>query len=156
MNGNRRIELVVPGKPMAWSRGVPKRAGKFVKTFNPTDMVNYQVQIKERFFATYPNWELLDTGLILLVKAYFVPPKGTSQKKLAAMLEGRLRPEKKPDFDNLAKIVGDALNQVAYTDDKLIVTGTAEKWYDMRPRLEIYIWEWDVDFHREKQKERLL
>ena len=40
-----------------------------------------------------------------------------------------LRPDKKPDMDNILKAVLDALNKVAYEDDKQVVELIGRKYY---------------------------
>lgn len=37
------------------------------------------------------------------------------------MLAGEIRPTKKPDMDNVVKIIADSLNNLAYYDDTQIV-----------------------------------
>jgi Holliday junction resolvase RusA-like endonuclease len=44
-------------------------------------------------------------------------------------LHGLLKPTGKPDADNIAKIVGDALNGVVWVDDSQIVLLTIRKMY---------------------------
>jgi len=44
-------------------------------------------------------------------------------------LNGCIYPTKKPDADNIAKIVLDALNGVAYTDDTQVVNLSVQKRY---------------------------
>ena len=46
-------------------------------------------------------------------------------------------PSRKPDIDNVMKIVLDALNGVAYKDDSRVVRVEAQKIYGDIPRLEI-------------------
>ena len=55
------------------------------------------------------------------------------------MLEGKIRPILAPDDDNIAKICRDALNGVAYADDKQIVDGIQRKFYSELPRVVIEI-----------------
>ena len=40
-----------------------------------------------------------------------------------------IRPAKKPDADNIIKVVADSLNQVAYRDDADLVKVELEKFY---------------------------
>ena len=54
----------------------------------------------------------------------------TKAKRLMAQ-RGILRPVVKPDIDNVAKAILDALNGVAFADDRQIVQVTCEKWYDI-------------------------
>ena len=55
------------------------------------------------------------------------------------MLEDQLYPTKKPDIDNIAKCVLDALNKLAYRDDTQVVTLRMEKHYGEIPRVEVEI-----------------
>ncbi len=55
------------------------------------------------------------------IKAYYRIPKSDSKNKRQLKLDGKIRPNKKPDVDNIIKAVLDALNGVAYTDDAAIV-----------------------------------
>ena len=55
------------------------------------------------------------------------------------MISGALLPAKKPDLDNVAKIVCDALNGVAYKDDAQVVKLTVHKRYSERPEVAVEI-----------------
>lgn len=66
-------------------------------------------------------------------------PKSTSKKKRKEMLEHRLRPTVKPDLDNVAKLIYDALNGVAWYDDNAIVDARVQKFYSDEPRVEVSI-----------------
>ena len=58
-------------------------------------------------------------------------------KKKAAMMAGQIRPTKKPDADNCAKSVLDALNKIAFDDDSQIVELHVNKYYSENPRVTI-------------------
>ena len=55
------------------------------------------------------------------------------------MEKGDIRPTKKPDWDNIGKVVSDSLNQIAYRDDAQIVDSQVRKFYSRLPRIEIII-----------------
>lgn len=57
------------------------------------------------------------------------------------MIDKHIRPTKKPDLDNIMKCVTDALNEIAYQDDKQIVSASIEKYYSEEPRVEVAIME---------------
>ena len=57
------------------------------------------------------------------------------------MLEGAIKPTKKPDIDNMQKAVLDALNGLAWDDDSQIVKVTAEKEYAVNPYVHLYVHE---------------
>lgn len=48
-------------------------------------------------------------------------PQSYSKKRVKAILEGKELPTKKPDLDNVAKIILDSLNGIAYNDDAQVV-----------------------------------
>ena len=87
--------------------------------------------------------------LDIRIFAYYSIPKSTSKKKRELMLAGKIRPTKKPDFDNIAKIICDSLNGIAYQDDKLIVDGMFRKFYSEQPRVEVKILQIGLDERRE-------
>lgn len=59
---------------------------------------------------------------------YSIPRSYTKGKRLAAA-HNMILPAKKPDADNIAKIVCDALNGIAYKDDAQIVSMIVKKVY---------------------------
>lgn len=54
------------------------------------------------------------------IKAYHPIPRSAPKYKREKMLSGALVPVTKPDADNVIKIVLDALNGMAYRDDKQV------------------------------------
>lgn len=85
-----------------------------------------------------------DKSLIMNIDAFFKIPKSTSKKKKMMMLSNDIRPTKKPDMDNIIKIVADALNGIAYYDDKQIIECTIRKYYSNEPRIKVSIYEADL------------
>ena len=57
------------------------------------------------------------------------------------MLAGLEKPTKKPDIDNIGKVVMDALNKIAFDDDSQVIKLLVEKVYGEEPRVEITIGE---------------
>ena len=83
------------------------------------------------------------TMLSIVIEAHFSIPKSVSKKNRALMIERVLRPVKKPDGDNIIKVVCDALNGLAYHDDAQIVDMVVRKYYAESPKLVISIKEVD-------------
>lgn len=54
-------------------------------------------------------------------------------------LEGRLMHTTKPDWDNLGKIVSDALNLVAWKDDSQVFWANVKKLYGVEPRMDVTV-----------------
>jgi Holliday junction resolvase RusA-like endonuclease len=129
------IKLIIPGKPMGKQR---PRVMKRGITYTPKETVNYETLVKQLYITQ--NFEKqLEGPLAMRIIAYFEIPKSTSKKQAAMMRDGDLRPTKKPDMDNIVKIIADALNQLAYKDDSQIVDLIINKFYSEQPRVEIYI-----------------
>lgn len=136
MGGCVMISFTIPGEPRGKARARVTRWG----TFTPEKTVNYEALIKQiyEYEAKGPMYE---GPLKMSVIAYFEIPKSYSNKKRQAAIGRIIRPTKKPDADNIIKIVCDALNKIAYKDDTQIVELEFTKWYDDRPRVEVKLQE---------------
>ena len=130
------IKLTIPGPPCAKQR--PRVVNGH--TYTPAKTVNYETLVKQLYIVEHHNRQL-DGPLSMTVRAYFQIPKSASQRKATEMQEGKIRPTTKPDWDNVGKIISDALNGLAYRDDSQIVRATVEKYYSDEPRVEVEIQE---------------
>lgn len=135
-----QIKFSVPGNPFGKQRPKFSRAGKYVKTYMPDETVNYENLVK-LMYQQEAKGKMFSDGAELDVRiiAYYAIPKSTSKKKRKAMLEHRVRPSKKPDWDNIGKIICDSLNRVAYHDDSAVVDAQVRKFYSENPRVDITI-----------------
>lgn len=118
---------------------VPKGRPRFTRTghaYTPKKTADYEKQIREMYFG--PCFE----GPIYVKLIFNMPiPKSFSKKKREEAGCQRIQYTKKPDLDNLAKAVLDALNGVAFTDDSQIVRLGMEKRYHRLPGVWLEIWE---------------
>lgn len=105
------------------------------KTVNYENLVKLSVQQQQKGLKPFDK----DVPLQAHIIAYFPIPKSTSKKKREAMLNGEIYHTKKPDADNLAKAVLDALNGIAFYDDAQVCELIVQKWYSDNPRVEISI-----------------
>ena len=103
---------IVEGK--IHGKGRPRFAYLNGKTFVYTDKAtkDYEKQIKKAYVKQCKG-EFHEAYVIVTIVAYFEPNK-TEQKR------GDRMPQRKPDADNIAKIVLDALNGLAFPDDKTV------------------------------------
>lgn len=95
----------------------------------------YRQYVKKR---SYPD----DIALFILIQAYYPIPKSFNKTKKKMAMQGLIIPKSKPDVDNVAKVVLDALNGVAYIDDKLVTGLLVKKEYSSAPRLCVQIGEY--------------
>jgi Holliday junction resolvase RusA-like endonuclease len=78
------------------------------------------------------------TGAIeLTIMAHVLVPKSASTRKRQRMLEGKIIPTKKPDADNLSKLVMDAMNGRFYLDDVQIADLVVRRRYAEAPGMTI-------------------
>ena len=131
------IKFTVYGEPVAKGRPRVARWG----TYTPEKTVRYEELVKFSYLQTervrFTNGE----ALVMSLDIYMSIPKSTSKKNAELMREGSIRPTKKPDLDNIIKILGDSLNKLAFDDDNQVVSMVANKFYSEEPRVEVEITE---------------
>ena len=71
-------------------------------------------------------------------------PKGFSKKKRELALGGWIRPKVKPDLDNVAKAVLDALTGIVWRDDTEVAEISVGRWYAETDSLKVSI-EWEEE-----------
>ena len=136
------VGFEIPGKPFGKQRPKFSRQGGFVRAVTPKETVVYENLVRLSYQEQEGRKRFGDDAMIeVAITAYYEIPKSTSKKKRALMLEGKLRPTKKPDADNICKVICDALNGIAYRDDAAIVTATVSKRYSENPHVEVCMWE---------------
>lgn len=133
------FNITVPGKPMGKQRPKATSKGRFTKVYTPKETISYENLVIAMFRQTYPYAKPLEGEVRGFIKAFYPIPLSTSNKRKQAMLEGVIRPQVKPDLDNIEKIVYDALNGIAYTDDSHITEMSISKHYSDIPRVEVSI-----------------
>ena len=89
---------------------------------------------------TKPVFEI--SAVSVNITAYFGIPKSKSKKYRQMMLSGEIHPTKKPDCDNIAKIICDALNGYAYKDDAQIIKINVIKQYSDEAKVVVEISSW--------------
>lgn len=143
------VKFIVNGEPMGKGRPRFSTFNGFVRTHTPKDTINYESKVvyaykseyKERAFDPHEQ-------IIAHINAYYTIPKVCYRfykrenvtkltKNGLDMVSGKIRPTKKPDCDNIAKIILDALNGIAYHDDSQVVGLVVTKHYAEEPRVEV-------------------
>ena len=128
------FEFEIPGEPIAKAR--PRFYNRIAVT--PSKTKNYETLVKEIYcFMRGPNYGEKD--IAIKITAYFGIPKSKSKKQQALMESGVIRPHKKPDLDNICKIICDSLNGIAYKDDSQIIEANVKKYYSQEPKVKVNI-----------------
>lgn len=123
------ITFFVPGVPRGKGRARAYNVGTFIKHYTDAKTANYENLVKMLFVeaANKQGWKKIEAGIPIecQILCYFPIPKSWSNKK-KEMAHWVMT---KPDWDNVGKIICDALNEIAYHDDTQISRGIVEKMY---------------------------
>lgn len=134
-----RTQVCIYGEPQGKGRPRFSTVCGHAKTRTPDQTVIYENLVKTEYRnqsgVRFPDDAMLDVR----VMAYYTIPKSISKKKRQAMLDHKVRPTKKPDFDNIGKVICDSLNGIAYRDDAQIVDAQVRKFYSDTPRVVVII-----------------
>ena len=113
----------------------PQFKKKTGKAFTPNQTINYENWIKQCYIEQ--SNKLLQGAIRARIEIYYSVPKSYSKRKIEAIKDGTDYPMKKPDCDNVVKIVLDSLNKIAYDDDKQVVELTVlKRWTFDNERIE--------------------
>ena len=137
------MEFEVIGAPVGKRRPKFSTVHGYAQAIKPKEDVIYENLVKLSFQQAKPSdYNLFDKAVKMTILAYFAIPKSFSKKKQNEAIEGRISPLTKPDADNIAKIIFDALNDIAYKDDTQIVELTIIKKYASEPKVKITLCEY--------------
>ncbi len=123
------ICFAVPGKPQGKGRPRFTRSGH---TYTPGSTAAYEERVKLAYRQA--GGGKLSGFVSADILAVFTVPKSYTKAQKAAAFDMRYAP-KKPDCDNIAKIILDALNGLAYDDDAQVVKLRVEKRYGTTERV---------------------
>lgn len=137
-----KLTFTIPGEPTAQGRPRFSTHGGFVKAYDPEKSRNYKAYVKLLASEAMQNIGLTLTELPLGVEiiADVSIPASKSKKFKEQALNGLQLPIKKPDVDNVAKIILDSISGIVYKDDKQIVKLTVYKKYSDIPKVEVKIY----------------
>lgn len=125
--------VVVEGKIKGKAR--PRFNTKTGRAFTPGDTITYENWI--RFAYQEQDGRYLTGAIRARVVAYYKIPKSYPKKRVQAIRDGLEMPLKKPDSDNIGKIVLDSLNKIAFDDDSQVADlRVIKKWTEDVERIE--------------------
>ena len=129
------MRFEIEGTPVAEQRHrTVTRNGKTIR-YLPKKTKDYQKKIQTKFKQEMERAKqelpLFKKGeeVELIVYAGKRIPKSYTKKQTEEILKNGRKPATKPDVDNYAKIVMDALNGLAYKDDNQVSTILVKKMY---------------------------
>lgn len=127
--------FVIPGNPQGKARPKVTRNG----TYTPRKTREYEELIRACYKQAGGLYFDAGEPLMVCVGVYCPVPKNATKANRERMLAGEIKPTKRPDWDNVGKVVCDALNGIAYHDDAQIVRATVIKRYAIEPHVTVCI-----------------
>lgn len=125
--------VVVEGKIKGKAR--PRFSTKTGRAFTPNDTISYENWIKCCYREQ--DGQFIDGPVRARIEVYYKIPKSYTKKRVQAIRDGLEMPLKKPDSDNIAKIVLDSLNKIAFYDDSQVADlRVIKKWTEDVERIE--------------------
>lgn len=135
-----RVVFVIKGEPRG--KGRP-RFTKNGHVYTPAETINYETVVGLSYRNSAKGYKFT-SPVKVTIKAYHKPPK-KSKKVVESMLNGHILPTKKPDADNIAKIILDGLNHIAWDDDTQVVEMMVTKQYSAEPMVAVIVEEIDAE-----------
>lgn len=128
------IRFEVPGEPRG--KGRPRFCNGHAYTDSETKAYEQKIVAYYRKALGAFSWPQGATVAVEVTAVYPIPKRAT-KAALALMQSGKLLPTRKPDIDNVLKIVLDALNGVAWKDDSCVVELIGRKVYGSEPGIAV-------------------
>lgn len=140
-----KIKIVVHGDPMGKQRPKATSIGNHARVYTPKNTVQYESKIISAYkeqVGDFVAFQEPDEEVYATIIAYFQLQKTHYGKRGINQsgqdkLNGKVNPTKAPDCDNIAKIVLDALNGLAFHDDSQVTMLLVMKVYSEQPKVEV-------------------
>ena len=135
-----KYQFEVPGEIVGKER--PRVNMYTGRVYTPGKTKDYEFLVQQYFKMKYPIYEMLEGRLSINIIAYLKIPKSTSKAKVEEMLENKISPTKKPDVDNIAKSILDAMNNFVFKDDNQVSKISVEKRFALEEKAVIEVEEY--------------
>ena len=122
----QEINITIPGHVQPKERPRATRTGH---TYTPRRTREYEEAVRAAYMEQHGQ-TMLTGPLAAEITVYMAIPVSATKKAREAMMAGKILPTKRPDIDNCAKGILDALNGLAFEDDKQIAGLLIRKRYD--------------------------
>ena len=130
----REITFVIEGDPRG--KGRPRFAARTRHAYTPAETREYEHDVRvlakaalREFNAVHDEkWNLAGAIEVDILALFHIPSSWTRAKKRAAM-RGEIEPTKKPDIDNIEKIVLDGMKAILVGDDSFVTRLACSKQY---------------------------
>lgn len=135
-----KYEFEVPGEVVGKER--PRVNMYTGRVYTPNKTKDYELLVQQYFKMKYPNYEALKGRIAINIVAYLKIPKSASKVKTQEMLDNKISPTKKPDVDNIAKSILDAMNGFVFKDDNQVSKISVDKRFALEEKIVVEVEEY--------------
>lgn len=133
------VNFSIDGPPHGKGRPRFRRFGNFVQTYTDAKTKSYETLVKEAATKAMGSSPPLEGPVKLDLIIRLPVPKSYPKKRSEGCLNGSEWPTKKPDWDNVAKSVADAMNDIVFLDDTQIVIARVVKTYSAEAGVDVQV-----------------
>lgn len=123
------VSFVIPGDPQAWARPRANARGQFVRIFNSPAHDAYLIKVRACTHEAMAGRRKFKGAIAVSIIARFAPAPSWTQTKRREALLGLHDHTIRLDADNIAKIINDGMNTIAFDDDAQITNLVVTKRY---------------------------
>lgn len=129
----KRVAFSIPGPPKGKGRpravpGIDAAGELFVRMVTPADTREAEEAVRRAFRKAHPDHRPFTSPVLLRFTAVFQTPRYFNRALREAAARGSLYAIKKPDKDNIEKLIVDALNGIAFVDDQQVMGGGIKRY----------------------------
>lgn len=122
-NQENKAKFIIEGEPKGKAR--PRVVNNHA--FTPKATVEYENWVRLCYRNSCNSY--FKGAVKAKIDVGYPIPKSMSKSARNEAMQDLIKPQKKPDLDNVAKAILDSLNKIAYDDDKQIVELIISKHY---------------------------
>ena len=133
------VAFTVPGEPQGKGRARVGSIGGRARMFTPAKTVAYEGLVAMAAQQAMQGFNPFSGACAVEVECVFAMPKSMTKKHRVEAIAGRMRPTKKPDGDNVLKVICDGINGVVWVDDVQAVDSRVIKRYGETPGVHVRV-----------------
>ena len=115
------VTFYVEGEARGKQRPRTVRKDGVLRTYTPKETKEYEQFVKSAYLHEAKGTFFTGPVCVMMTVIVELPKSMSKAKQQEILIKDSMRPTKRPDLDNVAKSVCDALNKTAYKDDAQIV-----------------------------------
>ena len=131
--------FTIYGEPVPKGRPRFSTRGKFPVAYTPEKTKAYEFEVGMMALAAMGGSKPLEGALEAFIYVTFPVPASYSKKRTEACLSDSEKHTKKPDLDNICKILFDGMNGIVFKDDSQITSIHATKVYGEVAKVEVIV-----------------